>query len=381
MSENIYLDNAATTRMYKEVKEAMEPYLEDEYGNASTEYKLGEKAKKAIEDAREKIAKAISANTSEIYFTSGGSESDNWAIKGVAGERKKEGKDIVTSMIEHHAVLNSCEYLEELGYEISYVKPDDKGWINPLDVEKLMKKETTLVSIMYGNNEIGTIEPVSEIGRIARKYGAVFHTDAVQVVGQIPVDVRQLPVDMLSASAHKFHGPKGIGFLYVRRNISLPSFIHGGSQENGKRAGTENVAGIVGMGKAIEIVTKEMEINQRRQRMLRNTMVDMIMTQIPDVIYNGHPIKRLPGNVSVSFKGIDAGSLLIMLEENGICASAGSACNTSDRSVSHVIKAIDVPEEYENGTIRFSIGTENTKDEIIKTVKILKENVALLRKG
>lgn len=379
MSENIYLDNAATTKPYREVKEAMEPFLEAEYGNASTEYKLGESAKKAIEKSRQIIADAISASVDEIYFTSGGSEADNWAIKGIAGEKKKAGNHIITTAIEHHAVLNSCEYLSGLGYTITYVQPDSDGWVSADSIRNSLTDKTTIVSVMYANNEIGTIEPISDIGKVVRRSGVIFHTDAVQAIGQLPIDVRQLPVDMLSASAHKFHGPKGVGFLYVRKNIMVPSFIHGGGQERGKRAGTENVAGIVGMGKAIEISNKNMIQNIKQQRRLRNMLVDMVKKDIPDVIYNGHSYNRLPGNASFSFKGVDANALLIMLEESGICASAGSACNTSERTISHVIKAIKVPQDYAQGTVRFSIGADNTEDDIHKTFKALKENIELLR--
>lgn len=379
MKRKIYLDNAATTRPFDEVKDAMEPGLYEEYGNPSTSYELGEKAREAIENSRRIIADFIKARENEIYFTSGGTESDNWAIKAIAGEQKKKGVHIITSEIEHHAILNSCEYLRNLGYRISYARPDREGVISPYEVGRLMTKDTTLVSIMFGNNEIGTIEPIGEIGRLVRRNGAVFHTDAVQAVGQLPIDVRQLPIDMLSASAHKFHGPKGVGFLYVKDGIRLPSFVHGGNQESGKRAGTENVAGIVGMGKAIEIVDKNMKDYQKKQRKLRNLLVDTVLREIPDVIYNGHKVKRLPGNASFSFKGVDAGTLLIMLEEAGIFASAGSACNTKERTLSHVIKAIKVPSEYASGTLRFSIGADNTEEEIIYTAKALKENVALLR--
>lgn len=379
MKKIIYLDNAATTKLCEEAKAEMEPYLSEEYGNASTGYELGEAAKAAITKARIRIADAIKASPDEIFFTSCGSEADNWAIKGIAGANKERGKHIITSQIEHHAVLNSCQYLSDLGYEVTYMKVDEQGRVDPYMLESAISESTTLISIMYANNEIGTIEPITEIGKIARKKGVFFHTDAVQAVGQIPIDVRQLPIDMLSASAHKFHGPKGVGFLYVKKGVKIPSFIHGGGQEQGKRAGTENVAGVVGMGKALELSCRNMQINQKYQRYLRNRLVEGIMREVDDVIYNGHDRYRLPGNVNISIKGIDAGTLLIMLDEVGICASAGSACNANAVAVSHVIEAIGIPDEYKKGTLRFSIGADNTEEEIDYTVQKLKEFVALLR--
>lgn len=379
MSRNIYLDNAATTRMYPEVVNLIEPYMLSEYGNASAAYELGTRAKDVIENAREEIAKCIKAKPKEIYFTSGGSESDNWAIKCIAGEYKHKGKHIITSCIEHHAVLNSCEYLEELGYEITYVPVDSKGHVRTEDIESRIRDDTTLISVMYANNEIGTIMDIHEIGNMAKEQGLAFHTDAVQAVGQIPIDVSQMPIDLLSASAHKFHGPKGVGFLYVREGIKIPSFIHGGGQEMGKRAGTENVAGIMGMALALKISTDSMLVEKRRITKLRDYMVGRIMNEIPDVIYNGDEKNRLPGNVNISIKGIDATTLLILLDEEGICASAGSACSTGKQNVSHVIEAIKVPTEYAMGTLRFSIGSENNMWEINHTVNSLVRNVNLLR--
>lgn len=379
MSRNIYLDNAATTRMYPQVVNLIEPYMLSEYGNASAAYELGTRAKDVIENAREEIAKCIKAKPKEIYFTSGGSESDNWAIKCIAGEYKHKGKHIITSCIEHHAVLNSCEYLEELGYEITYVPVDSKGHVRTKDIESRVRDDTTLISVMYANNEIGTIMDIHEIGNMAKEHGLAFHTDAVQAVGQIPIDVSQMPIDLLSASAHKFHGPKGVGFLYVREGIKIPSFIHGGGQEMGKRAGTENVAGIMGMALALKISTDSMLVEKRRITKLRDYMVGRIMNEIPDVIYNGDEKNRLPGNVNISIKGIDATTLLILLDEEGICASAGSACSTGKQNISHVIEAIKVPTEYAMGTLRFSIGSENNMWEINHTVNSLVRNVNLLR--
>lgn len=379
MSCKIYMDHAATTEMLPQVRRAMEPYLAEEYGNASTAYEMGQKNREVIEGARKKIARMIDAQPEEIFFTSGGSESDNWVIKNVAGEKKETGRHIITSRIEHHAVLRSCEYLEELGYEVTYLDVDSYGLVNPAELLEKVREDTTLVSIMTGNNEIGTIEPIQEIGEALRKKGVAFHTDAVQAVGQIPLSMAHLPVDFLSASAHKFHGPKGVGFLYVRKNQDLPSFIHGGSQERGKRAGTENVAGIVGMAEALSIAVREMNCVRPRLVRLRNYFVERILHEIPGVCLNGHPYKRLPGNVNISIRGVDATSLLVLLEEEGICASAGSACNTGQTRISHVIEAICVPEDYASGTVRFTMGRESDRKQVDEVVESLKRCVKLLR--
>lgn len=379
MSCKIYMDHAATTEMLPEVREAMEPYLMEEYGNASTAYEMGQRAKDSIEKARRTIAEAIDANPEEIFFTSGGSESDNWVIKNVAGEKKHVGRHIITSKIEHHAILRSCQYLEELGYNLTYLDVDSYGIVDVESVLAALRKDTTLVSIMTGNNEIGTIEPVAEIGAALKNRGIAFHTDAVQAVGQIPLSMRHLPVDYLSASAHKFHGPKGVGFLFVRKDRDLPSFIHGGSQERGKRAGTENVAGIVGMATALSIATSEMYYVRPRLVRLRNYFVERLRHEIPDIRLNGHPYKRLPGNVNISIRGIDATSLLVLLEEDGICASAGSACNTGQTRVSHVIEAIGVPEDYAPGSVRFTMGRQTNRRQIDETVDSLKRCVKILR--
>ena len=388
MNNRIYLDHAATTEVLPEVSYAMEPYFIKKYGNASTSYELGKEAKNAIELARDQVAASISAKPSEIFFTSGGSESDNWAIKNIAGERKHVGRHIITSKIEHHAVLHSCQYLEALDYKVSYLSVDRYGLVDVNEIERLIKQgyrsgrvedQVTLVSIMYGNNEIGTIEPIDEIGKVARKHHVFFHTDAVQAVGQIPISVRRLPVDLLSASAHKFHGPKGVGFLYVREGVALPSFIHGGAQEKGKRAGTENVAGIVGMAKALTIATKEMTYHSKEMTNLRNYFARRVLKEIPKVRLNGHESRRLPGNLNFSFEGIEGSALLILLEEEGIFASAGSACNTGITSVSHVIDAIGVPKEYARGTIRFSMGKTTTRKDVDKTIGVLKKSVEVLR--
>ena len=388
MSNRIYLDHAATTDMLPEVAYAMEPYLVKKYGNASATYELGAEVKRAIELAREVVSASIHAKPSEIYFTSGGTESDNWAVKGMAGERKRYAKHIITSKIEHHAILHSCEHLDELGYRVSYLDVDTEGIVKLSQLEQLIKEgekkhqipdKVSLISIMYGNNEIGTIQPLEEIGTLAKRYQIPFHTDAVQAVGQIPISVRRLPIDMLSSSAHKFHGPKGVGFLYVKEGVALPSFIHGGGQERGKRAGTENVAGIVGMAKALSIATKDIERKSRELTNHRNYFVKRVQQEISDCKLNGDLRKRLPGNANFSFKGISGTALLVLLEEEGIYASAGSACSAGSTSLSHVIKALNVPKEYAYGTIRFTLGRDTTKAELDKTISVLKKSVKILR--
>ena len=381
MSCKIYMDHAATTDMLPQVRKAMDPYLMDEYGNASTAYGMGQRAQKAMEDAREKIAYRLDAHPEEIFFTSGGSESDNWVVKNVAGAKKEQGKHIITSQIEHHAILRSCEYLESLGYDVTYLPVDDYGVVEPKELKDAIKADTTLVSIMTGNNEIGTIEPITELGAIAKSKGVDFHTDAVQAVGQIPLSLAQLPVDYLSASAHKFHGPKGVGFLYVRKDENLPSFIHGGSQERGKRAGTENVAGIVGMAEALDIAVQEMRYTRPRLIRLRNYFVERVLHEIADTRLNGHRYQRLPGNVNFSIRGVDATALLVLMEEEGICASAGSACNTGQTRISHVIEAIHVPEDYAAGSIRFTMGRATSRQEVDQTIEALKKCVEILRKA
>ena len=375
------MDHAATTEMLPEVREAMEPYLREEYGNASTSYEMGVRMHDAIEEAREKIAWVIDAQPEEIFFTSGGSESDNWVIKSVAGEKKNSGKHLITTRIEHHAVLRSCQYLESLGYEVTYLDVDDYGLVSAKEVVHALREDTTLVSVMTGNNEIGTLEPIADIGAQLRARGIAFHTDAVQAVGQIPLSMMRLPVDYLSASAHKFHGPKGVGFLYARKNQDLSSFIHGGSQERGKRAGTENVAGIVGMAQALVIAAQEMPYTRGKLTRLRNYFVERVRHEIPNIRLNGHPYKRLPGNVNFSIEGIDATALLVLLEEEGICASAGSACNTGQTRISHVIEAIRVPENYAAGSVRFTMGRDTTRRDVDACVDALKRCVIILRQG
>ena len=375
----IYADNAATTKISQTAMKAMISAMENSYGNPSSIHQIGMAANDALQTAREQIARCLGCMPKEIFFTSGGSESDNWAVKCIAGEYKHKGKHIITSKIEHHAILNSCKYLEELGYEVTYLDVDEYGMVSPEAVYRAIREDTTLITIMFGNNEVGTIEPVFSIGKIAREKNVLFHTDAVQAYAQVPISVRYYPVDLLSASAHKFHGPKGVGFLYIREGVKIPSFIHGGSQEKGKRAGTENIAGIVGMGKAAEIAAKNMRTGMYRETMLRNYLIEKIMHEIPDVRVNGHRTKRLPGNVSVSFRGVDGASLLILLDEDGICASGGSACNTGESRISYVIKELGVPEDYAAGTVRMTLCRDTRRADIDAAVESLKRNIERLR--
>ena len=375
----IYLDNAATTPILPQVKRKMEPFMSVNFGNPSASYELGRKAKRAMEESREQIAECIGAKESEIYFTSGGSEGDNWIIKGVADEKKKFGRNIITSRIEHHAVLNSCKYLEKMGYDITYLDVNKDGLISMEQLKEVISDNTTLVTVMYGNNEIGTLEPIMEIAGVLNEKGILFHSDAVQVIGQIPIDVNVINLDYLSASAHKFHGPKGVGFVYAREKRPIPSFINGGGQEYGKRAGTENVAGIIGMAEALKLSTDNMKYNRQHVIKLRNHMIERVENEIEEVMLNGDLNNRLPGNVNFSFKDIEGMELLILLEEEGIYASVGSACSAGSSSLSHVIKAIDVPMEYARGTIRFSLSSDNTINQIDVTVNILKKLIKILR--
>lgn len=380
MNNQIYLDHAATTEILPEVAYAMEPYLIKKYGNASATYELGAEAKRAITHARETIAASIHAKPNEIYFTSGGSEADNWAIKGMVEISKSPLKKLVTSKIEHHAILHSCEHLEKQGCQVIYLDVDKEGIVKVSDLEKEVRVgKPSLISIMYGNNEIGALQPIEEMGTLAKKYGIPFHTDAVQAVGQVPLSMKRLPVDLLSASAHKFHGPKGVGFLYVREGVEIPSFIHGGGQESGKRAGTENVAGIVGMAKALSIATQEMGRKSREITTLRNYFIKRVTQEIPECRLNGHGKKRLPGNANFSFRDVSGTALLILLEEEGIYASAGSACSAGSTHLSHVVKAIGVPKEYAYGTVRFTMGRDTTREELDKTISVLKKSIKILR--
>ena len=379
MQKTIYVDNAATTPVSKEVLNEMLPYFTEYYGNASTLYSLGRQTKQAVDRAREQVAKAINAEPSEIYFTAGGTESDNWAIRGMAMRLGPKGKKhIITSKIEHKGILRSLKVLEKEGFEVTYLDVDEYGFVNPSDVEKAIRPDTALVSIMFANSEIGTIEPISEIGQICKKHGVVFHTDAVQAVGTIPVDVKKDNIDLLSISGQKFHAPKGIGVLYIRKGVNPVSLINGGSQENGKRAGTENVPGIVGIGKAIEIAVSTMDERSKRLSELRKILIDKVLT-LPKSRLNGDPEKRLPGNASFCFEGIEGEGLVMRLDANGICAATGSACSSDSLEPSHVLLAIGVPVEIAHGSLRVSFGDDNTKEDaeyvgdvIIKTVNTLR---------
>ena len=383
MSKMIYLDHAATTKTLPEVAEAMEPYLDIYYGNPSTIYEFGEKSKDAIEHARAIIARSIHAKPEEIFFTSGGTESDNWALKEAVHlhERLHSGKKghIVTTPVEHHAILNSCKELEQMGCGISYLKVDESGRVALHEVEEAILDNTCLVSVMYANNEIGTVEPVDELGRMAKKHKLIFHTDAVQAYGHLPIHVQRENIDMLSASAHKFGGPKGVGFLYIRSGIKMPAFIHGGGQESSRRAGTENVPGIVGMGKAAELAHRRMHMERRRIKYLRDYLAYRILQEIPDVIMTGNRKYRLSNNASFCFKGITGEAAAILLDTQGICVSSGSACSTGSVENSHVLTAIGVSDEWAQGALRFTLGAENTKEEMAYTVEKVKMVVADMR--
>ncbi len=367
MSEDkkmIYLDNAATTRTDPQVVEAMLPYFTEYYGNPSSVYEFSGISKKAVTDAREILAQSIGAKTQEIYFTAGGSESDNWAIKAAAEAFGKKGKHIITSKIEHHAVLHTCEHLEKQGYEVTYLDVDEDGMVKLDELKKAIRSDTILISIMFANNEIGVIEPVKEIGRIARENGIPFHTDAVQAYGHVPINVDEYNIDMMSASAHKINGPKGIGFLYIRTGIKIRSFVHGGAQERKRRAGTENVPGIVGFGKAAEIAMASMEERSRREAELRDYLMEKVLAQVPYTRVNGHRICRLPNNCNFSFQFIEGESLLIMLDMAGICGSSGSACTSGSLDPSHVLLAIGLPHEIAHGSLRLTLSQENTREEM-----------------
>jgi len=377
--DRIYLDNAATTPVDKRVLEAMLPYYSDVFGNPSSLHSHGQEAKKAIEEAREKVAKALGADSEEIYFTSGGSESDNWALKGVAYALKEKGNHIITTEIEHHAVLHTCRYLEKEGFKVTYLPVDEYGLVKPEDLKKAITDKTILVSIMFANNEIGTIEPVDELVKIAHEKNVYFHTDAVQAVGNVPIDVKKLDVDLLSLSAHKIYGPKGVGALYIKKGVKIHSLIQGGTQEKNRRAGTENVPGIVGLGEAIELITKNLDSHINKLTFLRDKLINGILEKIPYTRLNGHPTKRLPGNVNVSFEFIDGESLILNLDMAGICASSGSACTSGSLEPSHVLLAIGLSKELARGSLRLTIGKDNTEEDIDKVLEALPQIVKRLR--
>ncbi len=379
MNKPIYMDNASTTKISPEVLDSMMPYLKTEYGNPSSIYSLGRESRKAIENAREQVSKVLQCDTNEIYFTSGGSESDNWAIKGIAFANEKKGKHIITTNIEHHAVLHTCEYLKKYGFEITYLPVKSNGIIDINDLKNAIRKDTTLISIMYANNEIGSIQPIKEIGEIAREKNIYFHTDAVQAIGNIPIDVNELNINLLSLSAHKFHGPKGVGVLYIRKGVNISNMIHGGGQEHAMRAGTENVASIVGLGKAIEIATKDIQKKSQYIINLREKLIKGIMNSIPDTILNGDSIDRLPGNINVCFKYIEGESILLMLDIKGICASSGSACTSGSLNPSHVLLAIGLPHEIAHGSLRLTLSEENTQEEIEYVLETLPPIIQNLR--
>ena len=371
----IYLDNAATTKICDRAVHAMEPYLNEMYGNPSGIYNFSKVSKEMVERTRATIASAIHAKPENIFFTSGGTESDNWVLENAA----RYGRHIITSEIEHHAILNKCENLSKRGMDISYVGTDRMGFVNPYELESHIRKDTALISIMFANNEIGTIQPIKEIGRIAGRRKILFHTDAVQAFGHVPINVHEMNMDRLSASSHKFHGPKGVGFLYIRNPENVESLIFGGGQEKGRRAGTENVAGIVGMGAAVEEAMENLNQRMEREIELRNYLINRVLREIPYVKLNGHMSKRLPGNANFTIAGIDGTSLVILMDNDGICVSAGSACSAGDDSPSHVIRAIGIPDQYIYGTIRLTLCADNTREEIDYTIHRLKENVMQMR--
>ena len=377
--DRIYMDNAATTAVSPAVLEAMLPYFTQCFGNPSSIHSTGRDARRAVDAARRQVAAALNAEPSEIYFTAGGSESDNWAIKGAAFARKNRGKHIITTAIEHHAVLHTCEWLEKQGFEVTYLPVDENGLVSVSDVEKAITDKTILITVMAANNEIGTIEPIAEIGKLAREKGILFHTDAVQAIGAVPVDVKAMNVDMLSLSGHKFHGPKGVGALYIRKGVRIDVHMAGGAQERGQRAGTENLAGIVGLGKAIELAVQELEGYMSRVSALRDKLISGILDKIPDVKLNGHPTNRLPNNVNVSFKYIEGEALLLRLDLAGIAGSSGSACTSGSLDPSHVLLAIGLPHEIAHGSLRLSLGSDTTEAEVDEVLEKLPQIVETLR--
>lgn len=379
MKKIIYLDNAATTKTAPEVVDAMLPYFTEFYGNASTIYDLGNHSKNAMNEARDIIADALGARGEEIYFTAGGSESDNWALKATAEAYKSKGNHIITSKIEHHAILHTCEWLEKQGFEVTYVDVDENGVIKLNELKKAIRPTTILISVMFANNEIGTIQPIKEIGEIAKEHGILFHTDAVQAFGQVPINVDECHIDMLSASGHKLNGPKGIGFLYIRKGVKIRSFVHGGAQERKRRAGTENIPGIVGLGVATKRAIASMQERTAKEIELRDYLIDRVLKEIPYTRLNGHRTNRLPNNANFSFQFIEGESMLIMLDMDGICGSSGSACTSGSLDPSHVLLTIGLPHEIAHGSLRLTLSEETTKEDLDFTVDKLKEIVQYLR--
>ena len=372
MKKLIYLDNAATTKTAPEVVEAMLPYFTEYYGNPSSVYEFAGKSKQAVDAARKTIADSLGAKPEEIYFTAGGSESDNWALKATAEAYASKGKHIITSKIEHHAILHTCEYLEKRGFEITYLDVDENGVVKLDELEKAIRPDTILISVMFANNEIGTIQPIKEIGAIAKEHGILFHTDAVQAVGNVPVDVKEMNIDLLSLAGHKVYGPKGIGALYIRKGVRIDNLIHGGGQERARRAGTENIASIVGLGKAIELATEDLEGHMKKLSVLRDKLIDGILERIPYSYLNGpRGDKRLPGNVNVRFTYIEGESILLSLDFEGICASSGSACTSGSLDPSHVLLAIGLPHELAHGSLRLTLGDGSTEEDVDYVLEVL----------
>lgn len=378
--KRVYMDNAATTALRRDVLDAMMPYLTDIYGNPSSLHYFGQEAHKAVENARHQVASALNAEDNEIVFTGCGTEADNMALKGIAEKYQSKGKHIITSSVEHHAILHTCEYLEKHGFEVTYLPVDEYGMVKAEQVRDAIRSDTILVSIMFANNEVGTIMPIKEIGAVCREKGVFFHTDAVQAVGHVAIDVKAMNIDLLSLSAHKLHGPKGVGALYIRKGIVVPPLLHGGAQERRKRAGTENVAGIVGLGKAIEIACSDIEGTSKRMCYLRDKLINGIEASIPEVKLNGHRTERLPGNVNFSIKYIEGESILLMLDINGIAASSGSACTSGSLDPSHVLLAMGMPHETAHGSLRLTLGDDTTEDDIDYVLEALPEIVVKLRK-
>lgn len=378
--KRVYMDNAATTALRRDVLDAMMPYLTDIYGNPSSLHYFGQEAHKAVENARHQVASALNAEDNEIVFTGCGTEADNMALKGIAEKYQSKGKHIITSSVEHHAILHTCEYLEKHGFEVTYLPVDEYGMVKAEQVRDAIRSDTILVSIMFANNEVGTIMPIKEIGAVCREKGVFFHTDAVQAVGHVAIDVKAMNIDLLSLSAHKLHGPKGVGALYIRKGIVVPPLLHGGAQERRKRAGTENVAGIVGLGKAIEIACSDIEDTAKRMCYLRDKLINGIEASIPEVKLNGHRTERLPGNVNFSIKYIEGESILLMLDINGIAASSGSACTSGSLDPSHVLLAMGMPHETAHGSLRLTLGDDTTEDDIDYVLEVLPEIVVKLRK-
>ena len=379
MKDIIYFDNAATTPIRPEVYEEMKPYIETYFGNASSVYGIARESKKAIDKAREQVAKALNARTEEIFFTGCGSESDNWVLKGVAAALKDKGNHIITTCIEHHALLHTCEFLEENGFEVTYLPVDEYGKVSVDDLLKAIRPTTILVSVMFANNEIGTIEPIKEIGAVCREKGIYFHTDAVQAVGHVKIDVQDMNIDFLSLSGHKLGAPKGIGALYIRKGCKIKNLIHGGGQERGRRAGTENLIGIVALGKAIEMAVAEMEETTKKLTYLRDKVITNILENVDYARLNGHLTDRLPGNVNISFEFIEGESMLLLLDSHGICASSGSACTSGSLDPSHVLLAIGLPHEKAHGSLRITLGHQNTEEEVDKLLEVLPPIVQRLR--